>query len=76
MNFRSYVWLAVVVFLLGLAVLHQGWNYGPLDQNSMQMKCGSPAASSVDKNMDNNTGGNSQTGTDKGMNNMSGSGQK
>ncbi|MGD0152870.1 MAG: hypothetical protein ABSC17_03770 [Thermacetogeniaceae bacterium] len=75
MNFRSYVWLAVVVFLLGLAVLHQGWNHVSLDQNSAQMKCGSPAASSTDKCM-NNTGINSQTGTNKGMNNMGGSGQK
>jgi len=75
MNFRSYRWLALVIFLLGLLVLHQGWNHGSLDQHSMQMQVGSPAATSTDKSM-NKAGSNSPAGTDKGMRSASGNGQQ
>lgn len=37
MKFSSYAWLALVVFLLGLIVLHQGWNHGDLAGGGTQM---------------------------------------
>ncbi|MBC9784375.1 hypothetical protein H1S01_07600 [Heliobacterium chlorum] len=29
MSLRSYTWLSVIVFLMGLVVLSQGWNRSP-----------------------------------------------
>ncbi len=81
MNFRSYLWLALIIFLLGLAVLHQGWNHGALDLstgqcgNMMKTQESSPAAGSTDKGM-NSAGNNSQTGMDKGMGNNGDNRQK